>query len=124
MRRVEQGMLTVRAAATALAVSYRQAKRIWRRYQTGGAAAVVHRHVGRASNRGRAAEERARVLALVRDKYSGDRFTRFGPTLAAEHLASEDGITIDHETLRRWLLAAGLWQRRRQRSPYRQRRAR
>jgi hypothetical protein len=44
--------------------------------------------------------------------------------LAAEHLASEDGITIDHETLRRWMLAAGLWQRRRQRSPYRQRRER
>ena len=49
MRRVEKGALTVRAAAAVLAVSYRQAKRIWRRYQTGGAAAVVHRHVGRAS---------------------------------------------------------------------------
>ena len=124
MRRVEHGQLTVRAAATVLAVSYRQAKRIWRRYQTGGAAAVVHRHVGRRSNRGRTPAERARVLALVREKYSGDRLTRFGPTLAAEHLASEDGITIDHETLRRWMLAAGLWQRRRQRSPYRQRRER
>jgi transposase len=124
MRRVEKGQLTVRAAATVLAVSYRQAKRIWRRYQTGGAAAVVHRHVGRASNRGRGTDERERVLDLVREKYGGDRFTRFGPTLAAEHLASEDGITIDHETLRRWMLAAGLWQRRRQRSPYRQRRER
>jgi transposase len=124
MRRVEKGLLTVRAAARVLAVSYRQAKRIWRRYQTGGAAAVVHRHVGRASNRGRSRDERERVLTLVRDKYSGDRFTRFGPTLAAEHLASEDGITIDHETLRRWLLAAGLWQRRRQRTAYRQRRER
>jgi transposase len=124
MRRVEKGALTVRAAAAVLAVSYRQAKRIWRRYQTGGAAAVVHRHVGRASNRGRTADERARVIALVREKYSGDRFTRFGPTLAAEHLASEDGLVVDHETLRRWLLAAGLWQRRRHRSVYRQRRER
>lgn len=124
MRRVEKGALTVAAAAAVLAVSYRQAKRIWRRYQTGGAAAVVHRHVGRSSNRGRHADERARVLALIREKYGGDRFTRFGPTLAAEHLASEDGITIDHETLRRWMLAAGLWQRRRQRSPYRHRRER
>jgi hypothetical protein len=49
---------------------------------------------------------------------------RFGPTLAAEHLASEDGITIDHETLRRWMLAAGLWSRARKRSPHRRRRAR
>jgi len=124
MRRVERGVLTVCAAAGLLRVSYRQAKRIWRRYQTGGAAAVVHRHVGRPSNRGRGGAERAQVLALVRDKYSGDRFTRFGPTLAAEHLSSEDGIVIDHETLRRWMLAAGLWQRRRQRAPYRQRRER
>ena len=64
------------------------------------------------------------MLALVREKYSGDRFTRFGPTLAAEHLASEDGLVVDHETLRRWLLAAGLWQRRRHRSVSRQRRER
>ena len=42
----------------------------------------------------------------------------------AEHLASEDGLTIDHETLRRWMLAAGLWSRQRKRSPYRQRRER
>ena len=90
MRRVEKGTLTVRAAATVLAVSYRQAKRIWRRYQAGGAAAMIHRQVGRPSNRGRSAEERERVLGLVRQKYSVYRFTRFGPTLAAQHLASEE----------------------------------
>ena len=49
---------------------------------------------------------------------------RFGPTLAAEHLASEDGMRIDAETLRRWMLAEGLWSRRRKRKPYRQRRER
>ena len=40
----------------------------------------------------------------MRRKYSGGVDERFGPTLAAEHLASEDGVTVDHETLRRWLL--------------------
>jgi hypothetical protein len=79
--------------------------------------------VGR-SNRGRRREERDRALALVRQKYSGDGAARFGPTLAAEHLASEDGLVVDHETLRRWMLAEGLWHRRRHRSPYRQRRER
>ena len=49
---------------------------------------------------------------------------RFGPTLAAEHLASDDGVTVHHDTLRRWMLAAGLWSRARQRSPHRQRRER
>ena len=104
-------------------MSYRQAKRIWCRYRQGWARALVHGHVGR-SNRWRSQDERARVLALVREKYSGEGAARFGPTLAAEHLASEDGIVLDHERLRRWMLAAGLWQRRRQRSPYRQRRER
>ena len=82
------------------------------------------RQAGRASNRGLPAKTRQRVLTLIRQKYSGDVATRFGPTLVAEHLASEDGLTIDHETLRRWMLAAGLWSRQRARSPYRQRRAR
>jgi hypothetical protein len=63
-------------------------------------------------------------LKLVREKYSGAIAERFGPTLAAEHLASEDGVTVDHETLRRWLLAAGLWSRARKRSPHRRRRER
>src|SRR5690349_18700613 len=34
-----------------------------------------------------AASERASIVKLVREKYSGDTKTRFGPTLAAEHLA-------------------------------------
>lgn len=71
-----------------------------------------------------AAAVRTRALALVREKYSGDVARRFGPTLAAEHLASEDGLTVDHQTLRRWLLAGGLWSRARKRSPHRRRRER
>jgi hypothetical protein len=63
-------------------------------------------------------------LALVREKYSGPVDVRFGPTLAAEHLAREDGVTVHHDTLRRWMLTAGLWSRARKRSPHRQRRER
>lgn len=33
----------------------------------------------------------------------------FGATVAAEHLAEEHGLRVDRETLRRWMLAAGLW---------------
>jgi hypothetical protein len=49
---------------------------------------------------------------------------RFGPTLAAEHLAEEDGVVIDHETLRRWMLEAGLWSGQRKRKKQCQRRER
>ena len=122
--RVKAGTLRVVDAATVLGVSYRQAKRLWQRFRQGGAKALRHRQVGRPSNRGTAARTRQRVLALIRRKYTGDVASRFGPTLVAEHLASEDGLIIDHETLRRWMLAAGLWSRQRKRTPYRQRRAR
>jgi transposase len=105
-------------------VSYRQAKRLYRRYRTEGAKGLQHRSAGRASNRATDAQTQRRVLALIREKYSGGVDERFGPTLAAEHLASEDGVAVDHETLRRWMLAAGLWSRARKRSPHRRRRER
>jgi transposase len=124
LSRVKAGTLRLGSAATLLAVSYRQAKRLAHRYRAEGAKGLKHRSAGQPSNHARAATERERVLALVREKYSGPVDVRFGPTLAAEHLASEDGVTVHHDTLRRWMLVAGLWSRARKRSPHRQRRER
>jgi transposase len=124
LSRVKAGTLSVQSAATLLRVSYRQAKRLVRRYRAEGAKGLKHRSAGRASNHARPPAERARALVLVREKYSGPVEVRFGPTLAAENLASDDGISVHHDTLRRWLLAAGLWSRVRKRSPHRQRRER
>jgi transposase len=111
LARVAAGTLKLGSAATLMEVNYRQAKRLYRRYRAEGAKGLKHRSAGRASNRATEARKRKRVLGLIREKYSGGVDERFGPTLAAEHLASEDGITVDHETLRRWMLAAGLWSR-------------
>ena len=124
LARVAAQTLTLKAAAELMDVSYRQAKRLYRRYRADGAKGLKHRHAGRVSNRALSRRQRTRVLALIRTKYSGEIHQRFGPTLAAEHLASEDGVTVDHETLRRWMLAAGLWSRARKRSPHRRRRER
>jgi transposase len=124
LARVAAGTLTLGSAATLMDVSYRQAKRLYRRYRTDGAKGLKHRSAGRASNRATDVSMRQRALALIKEKYSGGVDTRFGPTLAAEHLASEDGVVVDHETLRRWMLAAGLWSRARKRSPHRRRRER
>jgi transposase len=124
MARVAAGTLKLGSAAVLMEVSYRQAKRVYRRYRAAGATGLKHAGAGRASNRATDTKRRDRVLALIREKYSGGVEERFGPTLAAEHLASEDGVTVDHETLRRWMWAAGLWSRARKRSPHRRRRAR
>lgn len=109
--RVRSGELGLGDAAVLLRVSYRQAKRLARRFRQGGPAALRHGSAGRPSNRGKPAQLRQQVLALVREKYSGSIAERFGPTLAAEHLAEEDGLRVHPETLRRWMLEDGLWGR-------------
>ena len=124
LSRVKARTLSLRSAATLLAVSYRQAKRLAQRYRADGAKGLKHQSAGRPSNHARPTAERERVLARVREKYSGTVDVRFGPTLAAEHLANEDGITVHHDTLRRWMGTAGLWNRVRKRAPHRQRRER
>src|SRR3989442_766514 len=113
LARVRSGELRVVDAAALLRVSYRQAKRLWRRYGEEGAAGLKHRSAGRRSNRGYAERFRQKVLGRVREKYGGPVGERFGPTLAAEHLASEDGLRVDAETLRRGVLGGGVWGRER-----------
>src|SRR5258705_3947292 len=108
MARVAAGTMALGSAGAVVEVSYRQAKRLYRRYRAEGATGLKHRSAGRGSNAARAAAERDRILALIREKYSGPIGERFGPTLAAEHLASEDDLHVHHDTLRRWVLAAGL----------------
>jgi hypothetical protein len=49
---------------------------------------------------------------LYREKYAD-----FGPTLAVEYLAGEDDERLSVETLRQWLLGAGLWERHRRGGP-------
>jgi transposase len=120
--RVEKEALKLVNAAEILGLSYRQMKRIWRRYQEEGAEGLQHRSVGRESGRRKAKKFRAKVLRLVRQKYSGEVGERFGPTLAAEHLGSEDGMEVHPETLRRWMLSEGLWSRMRKRRTHRKRR--
>ena len=114
MARVKQRALTLVAAAGLLGLGYRQAKRVWQRYRTQGDAGLVHRSRGRPSGRGLAPTVRERVLLRCEERYPD-----FGPTLAAEYLARE-GLGVEHETLRRWLIATGVRTVRRRRQRHRQ----
>jgi transposase len=124
LARVRSQQLRLLDAGRLMQVSYRQAKRLWKRYREEGAAGLKHRSAGASSHRAHEEKFRRRVLRLVREKYGGAVGERFGPTLAAEHLASEDGLRMDAETLRRWMLAEGLWSRERKRRKHRRRRER
>ena len=115
MAGVKSKELTQVQAAELMGVGYRQAKRVWRRYQDEGDAGLVHRLRGQAGLRRKPAALRAQVLAL----YADERYLDFGPTLLAEELAKA-GVVVDHDTVRRWLLKAGKLTVRRRRQQHRQ----
>src|SRR5215472_14940679 len=66
LARVRSKHLRIVDASKLLHVSYRQAKRLWRRYREEGAAGLKHRSVGRPSNHVHEAKFRKTVLPLVR----------------------------------------------------------
>lgn len=116
VERIASGELLQVEAAVLLGISERQMKRICRRYRLEGDVGLIHQGRGRHSGRSKPQSVRTQVLARYAQIYQG-----LGPTLAAEKLA-EEGLAVDHETLRRWLIADGQWQRRRKRGRHRQRR--
>ena len=124
LAQVKSEAWTLVEAAERMELSYRQAKRLWKSYQGQGAAGLAHGNAGRSSNRAKPKKVRAKALRLIRQKYSGQVGERFGPTLAAEHLASEDGIELSATTVRRWMLTEGLWSRERKVRQHRTRRER
>lgn len=111
---LKAGKLELGVAARAMGVSYRQAKRIWKRYREKGDAGLVHGLRGRKGARGKDGDLKRRVVERYRERYEG-----FGPSHAAEFLERE-GMRVDHETLRRWLLEEGLWEKKRSRQKHRQ----
>lgn len=112
LRRLERGELRIEDAAALLGVCRRQVYRLLDRYQAKGPDGLVSWKRGRPSNRAFKAELRDQVISLVRDHYHD-----FGPTLAAEYLADRHQIVISHETLRKWMIQAGLWKDRVARRP-------
>lgn len=115
---LKKGTVSQVKAAELLDVTPRQVRRLFQRWLKRGDGILVHGLRGRRSNRSCDAKLRRQVLATYRK-----RFADFGPTFASEKLAELD-LVVSPDTLRRWLLAEGLWQRRRRRDPHRARRPR
>jgi transposase len=110
--RFDRGELRIEDAAVLLGVCRRQVYRLLDRLRADGPEGLVSWKRGRPSNRAFKDELRASVLDLVRQHYHD-----FGPTLAAEYLAERHQIAVSHETLRKWMIQAGLWKDRDARRP-------
>jgi hypothetical protein len=110
LRDVDRGSLPVGAAAQLLERSERQVWRLLKAFRAEGAPGLISKKRGRPSNRKTSEAIRSAVLWIVRQNYAD-----FGPTLAAEKLAGEHGFAFSSETLRKWMIAEGLWLDRKQR---------
>jgi transposase len=119
LSKVVERRMTIVSAAHILALSPRQVRRLLERLQTDGAAAIRHKARGRPSNNRISGGVRDYALAIVRERYAD-----FGPTLAAEKLTEQHGLTVSRETLRQWMAEAGLWLSRKQRRSFHQPRLR
>ncbi len=116
---VQSGRRTVEAAASVLGVSERQTYRLLARYQENGGFGLVHKARGRESNRSVNPGVRKYAVELVKAHYAD-----FGPTLATETLEERHGLRVGRETLRRWMMAEGVWLSRKQRRTFHQPRLR
>jgi len=108
--RVDRGELAIADAVALLRLSERHVFRLLDRLRSDGAAGLSSRRRGRPSNRRLPDEVRTAAIALVRARYHD-----FGPTFAAEKLAELHDIHLSKETLRKLMIADGLWTERRAR---------
>ncbi len=93
--------------------------RLLHRHKKDGDQGIIHPLRGKTSNRGYAPVVRSHVLKLYQERYSD-----YGSTLFSEILSEHHHITIDSDTLRRWLKEAKLWNGVRAARRHRQKRAR
>jgi transposase len=108
LKRARDGKMSQAEAAEKMGVSDRWVRRLLGRMKKQGDAVVVHGLRGRASNRKIAASVQSQALEMLRQPDWHD----FGPTFAAEQLAKRQSITVSKETLRAWMVTAGLWKSR------------
>jgi hypothetical protein len=107
---LDRRRLTTPAAAQLLGLERRQVFRLLKAYRTEGPAGLISKRRGYPSNRHKPEELRDKALTIIRERYWD-----FGPTLAAEKLREGHGITLGRETLRLWMIEAGIWADRKQR---------
>ncbi len=107
MQRLTQERMSQKEAGKILGLSTRQIKRLLKRYRQRGAAGLVSKHRGRKANNRLSEDVKRKALNLLKTKYQG-----FGPTLVHEKLVEKDKLKISDESVRKLMIAEGLWKAR------------
>ena len=112
MQRLKDKRLSQKEAAHLLGVSVRQVKRLWRAYRKQGAKGLISQRRGEPSNYHINAAVSQQSLDLIKEKY-----VDFGPTLAHEKLREVHKIEISRESVRKLMIAEGIWKPKRAKQP-------
>jgi transposase len=104
LKRAKDGSMSQREAAGKMGVSERWVHTLLKRMKQQGDGVVVHGLRGRASNRKLSSETQQKALTILRQPEWHD----FGPTFAAQQLAKRHQIQVGKETLRKWMIEAGM----------------
>lgn len=105
LKRARDRKMTQREASERMGVSERWVRTLLRRMKKEGDSVVIHGLRGRSSNRKISAATRKRALEILAQPEWQD----FGPTFASEQLAKRYEVRVSDETLRGWMIEAGLW---------------
>lgn len=110
MTQLAERQITQKQAGELLGVSIRQVKRVWRRFKLEGAEGLINKSRGRPSHNRLSEEVKQQALDLILERYQD-----FGPTLAREKLVEVHGLQLSDESVRKLMIAEGLWKQRRKR---------
>ncbi|MEI6243368.1 MAG: ISNCY family transposase, partial [Chlamydiota bacterium] len=105
MRQLESQKISIKGASHVLGICYRQARRLWSRYQEEGPKGLISKRKGKPSNHQMARGVKEKAMALVKEKYAD-----YGPTLATEKLQEKHSLILSKETLRQLMIQEGLWE--------------
>ncbi len=112
MQRLSDKRLKQFEAGRMLGISVRQVKRVFRAYKTHGAAGLVSRRRGKPSNNQLDPDTMQTAIDLIYEYYHD-----FGPTLAHEKLTEVHNLKLSDESVRRLMIAEGLWKPKRAKKP-------
>ncbi len=119
IKQIEKKELRVEEGAELMKISQRQTYRVLKKLKEEGSKGIIHKLRGRRSNRGYAKELKIRVIGLYKAHYYD-----YGPTLFCEQLVENHKISVDHETIRRWLREQAITTSMRKKRPHRKKRER
>ena len=105
LRDVMGGKIPPTEACSVLEVSVRQVRRLVERVRKEGANGVIHKLRGRHSNRCLPPSVKKTVLNIY-----AKNCRMLGPAAARDKIWRHSRIKVNRETLRKWLIDAGLWQ--------------